>query len=226
METHFQDERNKLQTSINDLKRQVAEKEQLIIKAVNDAKKAGDQLATEERNKAVQERDNNKHAIEKVKSELETQMTKLRSEHDDKVQDLENRLQVALGAKLEHMMALRDEVEQEYADRMEELRNMYRTEMETQNDKFMADKEKSKQLEMSLSDSLKLKREEADNFKAKSIELESRVDDLARRLDSQTAEVIRLMGELENYEYGGGGAKHDTNEEEEEEDEESEYEEA
>ena len=56
------------------------------------------------------------------------------------------------------MMALRDEVEQEYADRMEDLRNMYRTEMETQNDKFQADKEKSKQLEMSLSDSLKLKR--------------------------------------------------------------------
>ena len=125
-------------------------------------------------------------------------------------------------------MALRDEVEQEYADRMEELRNMYRTEMETQNDKFMADKEKSKQLEMSLADSLKLKREEADNFKSKATELESRVEDLARRLDCQTAEVIRLMGELENYEYGGAGTTHTANEEEEEEeeDEESEYEEA
>ena len=44
METHFQDERNKLQTSINDMKRQLAEKEQMIVKAVSDAKKAGDQL--------------------------------------------------------------------------------------------------------------------------------------------------------------------------------------
>ena len=43
METHFQDERNKLQTSINDLKRQVAEKEQKIIRAVSDARKEGDQ---------------------------------------------------------------------------------------------------------------------------------------------------------------------------------------
>jgi hypothetical protein len=124
------------------------------------------------------------------------------------------------------MMALRDEVEQEYADRMEDLRTMYRTEMETQNDKFTADRDKAKSLEMSLSDSLKLKREEADNFKTKSIELDSRVEDLARRLDSQTAEVIRLMGELENYEFGGGGTIHNANEEGEEEDEESEYEEA
>ena len=122
-------------------------------------------------------------------------------------------------------MALRDEVEQEYADRMEELRNMYRTEMESQNDKFMAEKDKAKQLEVSLSDSLKLKREEADNYKSKSTELEARVEDLARRLDSQTAEVIRLMGEIENYEYGMGGTTQNADEEEEE-DEESEYEEA
>ena len=88
-------------------------------------------------------------------------------------------------------MALRDEVEQEYADRMEELRNMYRTEMETQNDKFMADKEKSKQLEMSLADSLKLKREEADNYKSKATELESRVDG-----EGQAVYLQEKLGEL------------------------------
>ena len=43
METHFNDERTKLQTSINDMKRQVAEKEQQIIRSVNEARKAGDQ---------------------------------------------------------------------------------------------------------------------------------------------------------------------------------------
>ena len=127
-------------------------------------------------------------------------------------------------------MALRDEVEQEYAERMEDLRNMYRTEMESQNDKFTADKEKFKQLETSLSDSLKVKREEADNYKSRATESEARAEDLARRLDSQTAEVIRLMGELENYEYGGGATTHNEEAEEEEEDEdeeeESEYEEA
>lgn len=122
-------------------------------------------------------------------------------------------------------MALKDEVEQEYADRMEELRNMYKDEMDAQNEKNVKEKEKAKQLELSLSDSLKLKREEADNYKGKANEFEMRVEELARRLDNQTAEVIRLQGELEVYEYGGGGIAHNANEEEEE-GEESEYEEA
>ena len=129
-------------------------------------------------------------------------------------------------------MALKDEVEQEYAERMEDLRNMYRTEMDAQNDKFVKEKEKAKQLELSLSDTLKIKREEADTFKGKATELEIRVEELVRRLDNQTAEVIRLTGELEEYEYGLGPAAHNKNkeeeeeEEEEDEEEESEYEEA
>jgi hypothetical protein len=54
------------------------------------------------------------------------------------------------GAKLEHMLALREEVEQEYADRMEELREMYRDEMDSQNEKFEAEKAKMRMLETSL----------------------------------------------------------------------------
>ena len=54
------------------------------------------------------------------------------------------------GAKLEHMIALRDEVELEYADRMEELRDMYRSEMDQQNEKFEAEKNKLRSLEASL----------------------------------------------------------------------------
>jgi len=47
-------------------------------------------------------------------------------------------------------MALRDEVEQEYADRMEELREMYRSEMDSQAEKFEAEKTKLRLLEASL----------------------------------------------------------------------------
>ncbi len=54
------------------------------------------------------------------------------------------------GAKLEHMIAMRDEVELEYADRMEELRDMYRNEMDSQNEKYEAEKAKMRMLESSL----------------------------------------------------------------------------
>ena len=49
-----------------------------------------------ERNKAAQQSSSNNEAIEAVKKEMESQMSTLRSENNDKVQDLENRLQVAL----------------------------------------------------------------------------------------------------------------------------------
>ena len=65
------------------------------------------------------------------------------------------------------MLALREEVEQEYADRMEELRNMYRTEMDTQTETFEREREKFKQLESSMSETLKLKRHEAEEYKSK-----------------------------------------------------------
>ena len=53
------------------------------------------------------------------------------------------------------MLALREEVEQEYADRMEELRNMYRVEMDSQNDKTAKERERAHAMELSLSESLK-----------------------------------------------------------------------
>merc|ERR1719367_1379369 len=106
--------------------------------------------------------------MDKVKDDLNGQISRLRAENDEKVEGLERRLEVALGAKLEHMLALREEVEQEYADRMEELRNMYRVEMDSQNDKTAKERERAHAMELSLSESLKVKREEADTFRAKS----------------------------------------------------------
>ena len=55
---------------------------------------------------------------------------------------------LSVGAKLE-MLALREEVEQEYAERMEELRNMYRDEMDAQNEKTCKDRERAHQMKLS-----------------------------------------------------------------------------
>ena len=105
--------------------------------------------------------------MEKLKDNLNGEISRLRVEYDDKVEDLEKRLEVALGAKLEHMMALREEVEQEYADRMEDLRNMYRTEMDAQTETYEKERDKFKHLESSLSETLKVKRQEAEEYRTK-----------------------------------------------------------
>ena len=98
-------------------------------------------------------------------------------------------------------MALRDEVEMEYADRMEELRNMYKDEMDSQAEKFEKEKEKLKYLEQSLQESLTSKRKEVDELRVKSNDFESKVTSLTTRLENQTLEVMRLQQELEEYEY-------------------------
>ncbi len=58
---------------------------------------------------------------------------------------------------MEHMLALREEVEQEYADRMDDLRNMYRVEMDAQDEKFQKERQKMSNLESSLKETLQVK---------------------------------------------------------------------
>merc|ERR1719483_1966028 len=128
---------------------------------------------------------------------------------------------------VDHMVALREEVEQDYADRMEELRNMYSSEMGLQTENYEKERDKFRMLESSLSETLKVKRQEADEFRTKADSFESKVEELAQRLENQTAEVIRLTLELEEYEYKDFGTANNSNhnkDDDEEEEGDSDYE--
>ena len=115
---------------------------------------------------------------------------------------------------------------------MEDLRNMYRTEMDAQTETYEKERDKFRQLESSLSETLKVKRQEADTYRAKYLkihgntkmlwrwltrysfradEYESKSDELTRRLENQTAEVLRLTLELEEYEYKDFGTANNSN---------------
>lgn len=63
------------------------------------------------------------------------------------------------------MLVLREEVEVEYADKMDELRGMYREEMNNQVAQAERDKAKMQSLETSLQDSLRSKRQDYDELK-------------------------------------------------------------
>ena len=92
---------------------------------------------------------------------------------------------------------------------MEELRNMYRVEMDAQAERFEAEKQKQSNLEQSLQESLKVKRKEVDELRVRTNDAETKVGELTVRLENQTLEVLRLQTELEEYEYedavGGSG---------------------
>ena len=95
----------------------------------------------------------------------------------------------------------RKEHEQTVDDKMEDLRNMYRDEMNNQVSLAEKEKEKMQALEKSLQESLRSKRKDFDELKVLCDDSVSKVTDLERRLENQTNEVLRLTAELESYEY-------------------------
>merc|ERR1712088_1260885 len=150
-----------------------------------------DSTVVEERRKAERLNAKALEDMEKLKDDLSGQIVRLRAEYDEKIIDYEARLQKALS----------EEVEVEYADKMEDLRNMYRDEMNNQVSLAEKEKEKMQALEKSLQESLRSKRKEFDEIKVLCDESVSKVSDLERRLENQTNEVLRLTAELESYEY-------------------------
>merc|ERR1712008_634180 len=154
----------KYHREIEDLKSKIKEKDTEVQQKLAGAQSSTDNSVMEERRK--QERSNTKahEDMEKLKDDLTGQITRLRAEYDEKITDYEARLQKALCEKVEKMMEMRDEVEVEYADKMEDLRNMYREEMNNQVSNAEKEKTKMQSLEKSLQDSLKLKRQEFDDI--------------------------------------------------------------
>ncbi len=68
---------------------------------------------------------------------------------------------------------------------MDELREMYRVEMDAQSEKFDTERAKMSNLESSLQDMLKTKRAEVDELRLKSNEAEKKVAELTVRLENQ-----------------------------------------
>merc|ERR1711976_857174 len=199
-EKKWEDKKKKFHREIDELKKQLVEKEQQLKTASEAVRRDADNSLVEERKKFEQMTTKFQEEHDKLKDDLNGELTRVRADYDEKIEDYEQRLEKALADKVEKMLVLREEVEQEYADRMDELRNIYKDEMSNQVELAEKEKERMQGLESSLQDSLKLKRQEFDELKTKYDEAAFKVTDLERRLNNQTAEVLRLTQELESYE--------------------------
>lgn len=200
-EKKWEDKKKKFHREIDELKKQLVEKEQQLKTASEAVRRDADNSLVEERKKFEKMTTKFQEEHDKLKDDLNGELTRVRADYDEKIEDYEQRLEKALADKVEKMLVLREEVEQEYADRMDELRNIYKDEMSNQVELAEKEKERMQGLESSLQDSLKLKRQEFDELKTKYDEAAFKVTDLERRLNNQTAEVLRLTQELESYEY-------------------------
>merc|ERR1711874_34531 len=197
----WEDKRKKYHAEIEELKKGLKEKEAELKQKIQGVQSETDNSLVEERRKAERLNAKALEEMEKLKDDLSGQIVRLRAEYDEKITDYEARLQKALSEKVEKMLEMREEVEVEYADKMEDLRNMYRDEMNNQVSLAEKEKEKMQALEKSLQESLRSKRKEFDELKVVCDDSVSKVTDLERRLENQTNEVLRLTAELESYEY-------------------------
>merc|ERR1712107_382281 len=105
-----------------ELKRGLKNKEDELKEKIKGVQSETDSTVVEERRKAERLNAKALEDMEKLKDDLSGQIVRLRAECDEKISDYEARLQKALS----------EEVEVEYADKMEDLRNMYRDEMNNQ----------------------------------------------------------------------------------------------
>ena len=197
----WEEKRKKYQKEIEELKKKCKEKEDENKKIRDGCRTENDGLLFEERKKADKMSQKFQEDHDKLRDELNGEISRIRADYDEKIEDYEQRLEKALADKVEKMLVLREEVEVEYAEKMDELRTMYRDEMNNQVDAAEREKTKMQGLESSLQESLKTKRQECEEFRSKFEEAKDQVEDLTRRLNNQTEEVLRLTQELESYEY-------------------------
>merc|ERR1719291_1624044 len=186
-EKKWEEKRKKYHRDIDDLKKKLTEKEDQLKRSMDNTKKDSESSLVEERKKLEKMTAKFQEDHNKLKEDLNGQLTTVKANYDVKIADYEKRLEKALADKVEKMLVLREEVELEYAERIDEMNN--------QVELAEREKERMQGLESSLQDSLKMKRQEFDELKTKYDEAAFKVTDLERRLNNQTEEVLRLTAE-------------------------------
>ena len=79
------------------LESSIQAKDEALIEAVNQARMEGDEKTIEEQKRLGALLDKSNEEMETLKVETQGEITRLRAEYDEKIENLEERLQVALG---------------------------------------------------------------------------------------------------------------------------------
>merc|ERR1712013_387532 len=109
-----------------------------------------------------------------------------------------------LSGKMDMVFQMKEEVEGEYAERMEDLREIYRKEIAQQAEHQAKDSDKWRELESVLNQKIGDKKAELDDtisyYSQREAEYETKIDELMTRLQEQTTMYMKLQAEFESYE--------------------------
>ena len=212
LQSSWDEEKNRLDREVRSLNRKIEELEKEAV-----ARRAEiERRILEEKRKSEISVDRVRQEIELVKQEGDGRMDSLKAEHATKVEEYESRLEAANDNRLSSMFQMREEVEIEFTERMEQLRTMYMTEIESQAEKMQEEKAKANRTEVSLREMLSERQAEVDElnvyYTQAGEDYETKINELLTRLQDQTALAVKLQTEIDEYEWyeeeeeGGGGA--------------------
>ncbi len=205
LQKSWQDEQDRLNREIQRMQRQINNLPQDIEMAANVVRAECDAKLNEEKRKLLKMDAKAMEEADKVRLEMSGQLRRVQSQCDQKIAEYEAKLEAAHGTRMSSMFQMKEEVEAEFTERMEQLRDMYKAELEAQTALLEEEQRKSKAIEAALQANITNKQaeiEELNNYyNQREEELEGRINDLLTRLQEQTSLAAKLQAELDEYEW-------------------------
>ena len=202
LQRSFDEEKARMGKEIKRLQTQL---EQEVAMQVSKSRAEFDQKLFDTNRKHQQICEKYQEDFDKMKEQMEGQMNRLRADHIDKCEDYEARLANLMSGKTDSIFQMKEEVETEFADRMENLRDIYRQEIYQQQEIHVKDQEKWKLREQTLNEKLKEKKQEVEDnisyYSSREAEYETKIEDLLTRMQEQNALYMKLQAEFDSYEW-------------------------
>ena len=205
LQMSWDEEKNRLGREIRSLQRKVDDLPNEVAKAAKAARSDHDSALQEHRKRSAKESERNQAELDKLRDESNGKMNRMRADYDERILELESRLESANNTRYSSMFQMKEEVETEFTERMEALRNMYRNEIEQLQEVSVTDRERAKHTEEGLRGTIEGQRREVDELNSyygkQEEDYEAKVNDLLTRLAEQTSLAQRLQQELDECEW-------------------------
>ena len=201
LQASWDEEKSRLDREVRTLKRRIEE----LDKEATRRRAEIDYLVTEEKRKSEVAQQKLRQDLEDFRQRSEDQMEQVRSEYEQKIAGYESRLDAANETRMSSMFSMREEVETEFTERMEQLRNMYMTEIESQAGKMEEEKARANRTEVSLRQMLSERQGELDElntyYSQQGDDYDAKINELLTRLQEQTTLAVKLQAEIDEYEW-------------------------
>ena len=205
LQKSWEDEQDRLNREIIRLQRQIDNLPREIEAATREVRLECDAKLQEEKRKLQKADQKAMEEADKVRLEMSGQLRKVQAQNDEKIAEYEAKLEAAHGNRMSSMFQMKDEMESDFTERMEQLRDLFKKDLINQSEKLEQEEAKSRMLEERLRASVKAKQDEIDDLNSyytnRETELEAKINELLTRLQEQTALSVKLQSEIDEYEW-------------------------